>query len=564
MNRWLSIENRSDDIITLSGSYFSSLNQPTSSMLANAHDSDYSSYFQHYSSNCYVGLTLPPDVVARPYRMLFYPAMTYATKIKRFAFEGMIAGTKTYVPLAISTGGKEGWNYITAVNGTTQWYSAFRYRALESSTSSQCLLAEVEFSGIIAYNRSSCPIVAHFPAVKTTVSLGIVQFSYSATPEIYDMNPRNGSSLGGEIVTLTGRNLAPITTTTTNDLGVQIKLNGISCDVLTVTNVSITCKTGYRDPDNIYSLSISVIAEGKGIAYIPGDLEYLYIDKWSSLNTWKNQEPPIDGDVVWIPQGQQILLDMSTPLLYFFLVEGELYFDANQPLITVDTHYWLILGGYVEIGTHERPYESNVVITIHGERYSSIEMPMIGNKFIAVMNTDAPKYEFIPGRHIPGPDVGHLEIHGKPRQRTWTYIDSTIHVGQMYFLTTEPVDFAPGDRLIITSTEIPTDTSPSGYGFEEVIVAENIDGYNISVTLPFEYIHRSEIHSVSELENRTFHMRCSVGLLSRNIIIQGDDVYSAKQLFGVHTIAFMSGIYRFENAEIRHCGQAFSFGRYCT
>jgi hypothetical protein len=47
------------------------------------------------------------------------------------------------------------------------------------------------------------------------------------------------------------------------------------------------------------------------------------------------------------------------------------------------------------------------------------------------------------------------------------------------------------------------------------------------------------------------------------LTIQGDE-NSPKQLFGVHTAMFMQGIYRMENAEIRHCGQSFNFGKYCT
>ncbi len=43
---------------------------------------------------------------------------------------------------------------------------------------------------------------------------------------------------------------------------------------------------------------------GTGLALVDDSAKYLYIDKWSALTSWKNQEPPVDGDVVWIPDGQ--------------------------------------------------------------------------------------------------------------------------------------------------------------------------------------------------------------------------------------------------------------------
>eukprot|EP01035_Chromulina_nebulosa_P037684 gene37684-50877_t len=72
------------------------------------------------------------------------------------------------------------------------------------------------------------------------------------------------------------------------------------------------------------------------------------------------------------------------------------------------------------------------------------------------------------------------------------------------------------------------------------------------------------VNKVVVVEGKTIDMRCEIGLLSRNVIIQGSEYNSDGQLFGVHTVAMMSGIFRIENAEIRRCGQAFNFGRYCT
>ena len=82
-------------------------------------------------------------------------------------------------------------------------------------------------------------------------------------------------------------------------------------------------------------------------------------------------------------------------------------------------------------------------------------------------------------------------------------------------------------------------------------------------------------------------MRAEVGLVTRNVVIQGDD-NSDSQLLGVHTAIMevrsggfvqrtkraclqsrmppvvQGGIFHMENAEIRRCGQGFLLGRYCT
>jgi hypothetical protein len=46
-----------------------------------------------------------------------------------------------------------------------------------------------------------------------------------------------------------------------------------------------------------------------------------YLDKWSSLTTWADQEPPVDGDTVIIPFGQSVVLDESPPKLFVLLVQ---------------------------------------------------------------------------------------------------------------------------------------------------------------------------------------------------------------------------------------------------
>jgi hypothetical protein len=210
----------------------------------------------------------------------------------------------------------------------------------------------------------------------------------------------------------------------------------------------------------------------------------------------------------------------------------------------------------LQLGTADEPYEQNATITLHGDRYTTIEIPNIGAKCIAVSaKPGVMVMDTTTGAYLPVRNVGQLEVHGKKRLRTWTKLAQTANAGDSYIATSEKVDFAPGEVLIIPGSE------RDNLQYEEATVLSNADGYTVYLTAPLQFTHRSEI---VHIEGRTVDLRCEVGLLTRNIVIQGEPVSSAGQRFGVHTVAMMSGIYRMENAEIRHCGQAFGFGRYCT
>ena len=173
---------------------------------------------------------------------------------------------------------------------------------------------------------------------------------------------------------------------------------------------------------------------------------------------------------VWIPDGQVILLDVFTPVLSVLAIEGALYFDPNRP-VSLDAYYVFVNGGLMQVGTAEKPYTGHATITLHGDRYNTIEIPNIGAKCLAVANKDMPEPDDGPGKHIPARYVGQLEIHGKKRLRTWTFLAETAVAGSNFFVTLEKVDFAPGEMLILTGSELPRGDSDIGsFGAEELVV----------------------------------------------------------------------------------------------
>ena len=61
--------------------------------------------------------------------------------------------------------------------------------------------------------------------------------------------------------------------------------------------------------------------------------------------------------MVWIPEGQNILLDVSTPILNTLIVEGRLIVK-DVDLVLQAHHIFVRNGGLLQIGSPEAPLTS--------------------------------------------------------------------------------------------------------------------------------------------------------------------------------------------------------------
>jgi hypothetical protein len=93
--------------------------------------------------------------------------------------------------------------------------------------------------------------------------------------------------------------------------------------------------------------------------------------------------------------------------------------------------------------------------------------------------------------------------------------------------TAEDVDFAVGDSVVVTSSEVPTLDDPDQA--EQVTVVEVLSDRSFRVSPPFRYTHRSEWYQ-AVAGFAPVDMRVEVGLLTRNVVIQGDDDHSDLQV----------------------------------
>jgi hypothetical protein len=66
---------------------------------------------------------------------------------------------------------------------------------------------------------------------------------------------------------------------------------------------------------------------------------------WSAQTTWGGGFLPIAGDLVSIPKGKNVLLDVSTPILNTVIVEGTLIFKDTD--LNFNAKNVLVIGGHL-------------------------------------------------------------------------------------------------------------------------------------------------------------------------------------------------------------------------
>lgn len=561
------LSNDFDVYETLNGELYGS--NPSSTIIDRAYDQNFLTYYSDTRYHCFVGLKLPLDTYAQPLRLRYYPRLQHSDDLGKAVFEGSSDGGATYEILGSIQNSHEGWNFVNAdKDKTTKWYNAFRFRSTERELGYSCSLAEFSVIGILANTKDICPVEIASSKDASKTRIGEIAYVASRSPYVSRVDPSSGTALGGTVVTIFGDRFDDSAQLS----DIKVLLHEIPCFITNITKTRIICVSGERPPDAITDGKLEVYFPTRGNAIVGDSAVFKYIDKWSELTSWRNQEPPLAGDLVWIPRGQVILLDVDTPVLLMLVIEGELYFDETKDHISLESNYIYVFGGVLEIGTEEKPYLSKATITLHGDRFTSIEIPNIGSKVLCVTPRSAShhghdshgemKTNMHDGEHIALGNLGRLDIHGEKRMRTWTKLNETAPAGIDYLVTVEPVDFKAGEKIVIPGTRVAAageGKNPDDYEVEVVTVVSNTDYHTVYFEPPLRFTHLSEMPTV---EGRTIDLRCAVGLLTRNLKIQGDG-NSEKQLFGVHTMT-MGAPYRIENVEITNCGQAFNVGRYCT
>lgn len=415
---------------------------------------------------------------------------------------------------------------------------AVQYVRLSHTMKSACQLAEFQVWGSIYSNVGAIASLASFPTDVTfddsTVTPATVwpvklTFESASTPVVDTVanaaGKSNGDVYGGYDITLTG--------TFPAGTDYEITIDGIDCPVSgSPTTTSIVCTVGQRLalPESNYFL---VVVDNKKAVLKE---EFIYVMRWSDPRTWGLDVPPVDDDYVFVPKGMTLYVDQSTPKLLGITCEDSHIIFADETDMEIHAGFIHVVRGTFTAGTEEKPYTKKLTFTMYGDYYGR-QQPTVGNKGISILE-------------------GKLSMHGKKIDTTWTNLAATAIKGATSIQLKDSPVWAVGDSIVIASTDYDYDQA-------EVREIKTIVGDTITFDKPLLYQHLGveETYGTHKLV-----MRAEVGLLTRNIKMQGDET-SWENNYGSHLMMVGSStkglVGQIAYTEFTHCGQPRIVGRYC-
>jgi len=236
---------------------------------------------------------------------------------------------------------------------------------------------------------------------------------------------------------------------------------------------------------------------------------------------------PTAGAQVTIPTGKTVLLDVSPLALKSLTIDGALVFAEQDLNLTAD---WIVVHGLLQAGTQAQPYRKRGVITLTGANTGENVMGM-GTKLLGVMG-------------------GTLDLHGEPRLG-WTRLAQSVAAGGKTLVLEQAPDWRAGDRVVIASSDY-------SYTQSEEREVQSVSGATVTLSTGLQYGHWGGSETIAGVDIRE---RAEVGLLTRNLVVQGD-AGAETAGFGGHIMVHTSGIARIEGVELYRMGQKKVLGRY--
>lgn len=245
--------------------------------------------------------------------------------------------------------------------------------------------------------------------------------------------------------------------------------------------------------------------------------------------------PPADGSDISLPVGASVIVRAghlsSTPASPYgriFVPTGSrlIFDDVGAAGSPIEMHVLgITVEGALEAGSPTCRLRGGIEITLHGE-YGNPASAASDRHLSGVAASD-PGLKGVVAADVPG---ARLDLHGALYHPTWTRLAAPVPGSaalpsipaarnEEIFLQ-DCVNWPDGGGIVVTTSRV-KDTR--GYNFnEEAIIAPGgvacvtVDGRQygkVKLTAPLEHYHHA-----GEKE-----YQCEVGLLSRNIIIQGND-----------------------------------------
>jgi cell migration-inducing and hyaluronan-binding protein len=246
--------------------------------------------------------------------------------------------------------------------------------------------------------------------------------------------------------------------------------------------------------------------------------------KWSDPNAWGGAVPAA-GATVTIPANKYIVLDVSPPALKGLQIDGALVFDDKDLELTSN---WVMVhgAGRLEVGRTDKPFTKRATITLTGTDTGENVMGM-GTKLLGAMG-------------------GSIELVGEPNRTPWTKLSATVTKGAKTITVADAGGWRVGDRIVLAST----DYDP--LQAEDVTITA-VTGNTITFDKALAYMHFGEVtNGIDE--------RGEVGLLTRNVVVRGDD--GSTNGFGGHMMIMVGSSARVVGVQFQRMGQKGKLGRY--
>jgi len=249
--------------------------------------------------------------------------------------------------------------------------------------------------------------------------------------------------------------------------------------------------------------------------------------RWSDPATWWGGSVPREGQSVTIPAGETVTLDTSPPRLDGLQVDGVLVFEDKDLTLRSD---WIMVHGRLQVGTESAPFGSKARIVLTGSDRSENVMNM-GPKVLGVMG-------------------GTLDLHGE-RRDGWVRLAANAQRGQSKLTLSRNPGWRAGDRIVVSST----DYNP--LQAEERTVT-SVSGNTLTLDRALEHGHWGTLQT---FDGKTVDERAEVALLSRNVVVEGEEASSAGG-FGGQVMVMNGGVARVEGTELTRMGQKNILRRY--
>ncbi len=250
---------------------------------------------------------------------------------------------------------------------------------------------------------------------------------------------------------------------------------------------------------------------------------------WSDPATWGGNLPQ-PGQSVLIPSGRNVVLDVPSPALATLTIEGNLIAAHDRDLV-LSANVIMVHGGSLRIGCADDPYLNTATITLTGAPSNANPHDM-GTKVLGAMAG------------------GRIEIFGRP-VRSWTRLAANAAAGANQISVLDASGWRVGDRIVVVSG-----SSEPNEAETRTITA--ISGQQLTLDAP---LTRPRLGVLRVVDGRSIDMRTAVGLLSRNITIQGD-ASSETTRFGGHMMTMVGSQVRVDGVRFFRMGQFDRIGRY--